>query len=152
MNAVALGPVRRLGQPNTELPFRVVVTDSKGTPFKGALVYLSSGGRPLYEISTNSSGIAEVPSPVSGRIDVRIEVAGYVVNRQVESTDETLFVQLPICSPGEILTMVELGLLAGAAGLAWAGVKYKKAIPKTVAEVILGAVVFNAVFRSSCRS
>jgi hypothetical protein len=56
-----------------------------------------------------------------------------------------------VCGPNEILTKAELGLLAGAAALAGAGWKYKMEALKTTAEIILGAVVFNAVFRANCR-
>lgn len=147
---ITLGLVRRLGQPPIEIPFKVVVTDSRGVPFKGAMVYLSSGGRHLYDVSTNSGGSVEFPG-VSGAIDVRVEVAGYVVTRRVENTDETLFVQVPVCSPGELLTVTELALLAGAGALAGAGWHWKISGLKITSEIILSAVVFNAVFRAGCR-
>jgi hypothetical protein len=149
---MVLGRVRRLGQPPVSIPFKVVVTDSRGAPFKGAKVYLSSNGRPLYDASTDSAGIAEAPAGFTGGpIDVRIEVDGYVINRRVDNTDETLFVQIPVCGDSEILTYPEMGLLVGAAALAWSGVRYKMGALKTTAEIILGAVVFNAVFRANCR-
>lgn len=149
---LTLGPVRRLGQPPVLIPFKVVVADSRGAPFRGAKVYLSSGGRPLYDASTDSAGIAETPVGFAGgAIDVRVEVSGYVINRRVDNTDETLFVQVPVCGDPEVLTYPEMGLLVGAAALAWSGVRYKMEALKTTAEIILGAVIFNAVFRANCR-
>lgn len=148
---ITLGAVKLLGQPPVEIPFKVVVTDSRGAPFKDARVYVTSGGKELYDISTDSGGVAAAPMLSAGRIEVRVEVAGYVMNKVVDNTDETLFIQVPICADGEILTKSELALLAGAAALAGAGWKYKMEALKTTAEIILGAVVFNAVFRANCR-
>lgn len=148
LRTVQLG--RRLGQPpaSEEGAFRVVVVDARGNPFPEAHVAITSSGRPLFEILSDAQG--EVRAPVSGTVDVQVDVRGFRVVRRGVGTEETLFVVLPVCAPGPVLTKVEMGLFAAAAALAGAGSYWKLDLLKLTGEVLFGATVFTAVYRNSC--
>jgi hypothetical protein len=139
----------RLGQRPVEIPFQVVVTDVQGIPFEDALVTATANGRPLYDVSTDAQGRAIIPAR-EGAIDIRVEAAGYVVNRQVVGTDETLFIQIPVCAPQPFLSTPELVALAVSAAITGAGFYFKQDFLKTAGEIGFGAVVFTALGRHSC--
>lgn len=141
---------RRLGQQVVETPFQVVVTDIRGTPFQDAMVTAFVNGQRLYDVKTGHEGIASFPPAKGGVITVRVEAQGYIINRQVESTDETLFISLPVCASQSLLTITEMGILAASGALIWAGSRWKTDVAKTVGELGLGAVIFSAVYRHSC--
>lgn len=141
---------RRLGQQPVETEFQVVVTDIRGTPFQDAIVTAFLNGQRLYDVKTDRGGNASFPSPKGGVIDVRVEAQGYVINRKVENTDETLFISLPVCASQSLITPTELGILAASGALIWAGSYWKTEVAKTVGELGLGAVIFSAVYRHSC--
>lgn len=141
---------RSLGQPPDDLPFKVVVTDSRGNPFPGAKIHISAPLVEPFEITTGTDGEA-LTGHTQGPLDVTVEVNGYVVRRRVEDTYQTLFIQLPVCWNGELFTRMEMGLLAGCAALAGAGWYWKKNWLTVPAEIVFGAVVFNFVFRNNCR-
>jgi hypothetical protein len=139
-------PVFNLGQ--AAIPLQVVVVDIQGVPFKGALVSISSNGRPLFDVSTDASGAAPLKG-VSAPFHVSVSVQGYTASRHVESLDETVFVQLPIHAHQDLLSGLEIGLFAAAGVLGAASVYWKLAPLKVAAEVFFGTGVFSAVFRNS---
>lgn len=140
-------PRARLGQPRDDV-FRVVVVDIRGNPFRDARVSISSGGKPLYDVSTGSGG--EASAPVEGPVDVRVDTDRYSVVRRGVRTDETLFVTLPVCAPAPIVSGTELGLFALAGAMAWSGKRWKSGLLQIGGEVLFGAVVFTAVYRNAC--
>lgn len=124
----------------------VVVTDPNGLPFPNAEVSIDGGAT----ARTDSHGIAAFPNPGSGSRTVRIRVEGFDLVRQGRG-DETLFVQVPVCAPQEILTSPEILACALGAALVGAGLYWKVSPLQIVGEVLFGAAAFTAVYRHSCR-
>lgn len=137
-------PPRALGQ--AAPPWSVVVTDPNGLPFADAEV--SIGGVPVGK--TDSHGVALVPNPGAGSETVRIRVEGLDLVR-TGRTDETLFVQVPVCAPQPFLTTAEILACGLGASLVGAGLYWKQSSLQVVGEVLFGASVFTAVYRHSCR-
>lgn len=148
----------RLGQerlqPPVEIPFRVVVTDIRGNAFGDAKITAYVNGQQLYEVTTDSHGVAAVPlapGVSGGVITVRVEAGGYVVNRKIENTDDTLFISLPVCAPQPFLTTTEVVIMVTAGAMVGAGSHWKQyGFLKMLGELGLGAAVFSAVYRHSC--
>lgn len=146
---------RRLAQsqltPPIEIPFRVVVTDIRGNAFRDARVTASVDGQPLYDVTTDEHGAASLPVSPGRIINVRVDAGGYVANRKVENTDETLFISLPVCAPQPFLNTTEIVIMAAAGAMVGAGNHWKQlSALKMVGELGLGAAVFSAVYRHSC--
>lgn len=125
----------------------VVVVDPRGTPFSDASVTLQ--GRAMPE-KTNGAGVATFSSVPLGEVIVQIRIGAYVL-RARGTTDETLFVTVPVCAPGPFLTGTELvALLLGGAATA-GGIFMKKRALEMLGEILIGAGAFTAVYRHSCR-
>lgn len=128
-------------------PFQVVVVDPMGAPFSGALVTLQ--GEPV-PVKTDSSGVARFTYGSSGEVVAVVQVGDFTVRARGRG-DETLFVKVPVCSPGPLITTAELVVLLLGAGAAAVGAARKQRAIETVGEVLLGAGIFTAVYRHSCR-
>ncbi len=128
-------------------PLRVVVIDPRGTPFAGAQVTLQGQSVPA---KTDSSGVALFQSAPAGDAVVQVKVGDFTVKAR-GSTDQTLFVTVPICAPGPLLTGTELLalLLGGAATVG--GILGKRRPVEMLGEVLIGAGIFTVVYRHSCR-
>lgn len=127
-------------------PLTVVVVDPRGTPFSGAQVTLQGQAMP---VSTDSSGIASFTAP-AGDVVVQVKVAGFTL-RARGTTDQTLFVTVPVCAPGPILTITEMVAMLVGGSAVIGGMVYKKRAAEMFGEILVGASVFNAIFRNSCR-
>jgi hypothetical protein len=135
-----------LGQ-NTE-PFRVVVVDPTGVPFSGAQVTLQGASVP---VKTDSDGVATFTfGSMAGEAVVQVQVGDYTLKARGPA-DQTLFVTVPIAAPGPIVTVVELAALALGTVATVYGLTKKQRATATVGEVLLGAGIFTAVYRHSCR-
>lgn len=144
-----LVPVRlagtQLGQ--GAMPLTVVVVDPRGTPFLGAKVTLQGRATPE---QTNSSGVAVFEGVPAGDALVQVNVGGFTL-RAKGPVNETLFVTVPVCAPGPILTGTEIVALLVGGAAAIGGLIYKKRAAEMLGEVLVGASVFNAIYRNSCR-
>lgn len=138
-------------------PFRVVVTDPRGIPFRGAGVITQTGT--VLSEKTDSDGIAsfdgdslEAQLPKSSGkqvVQVRVTIGDMEIVRE-GPLDETLFVQIPVCAPQPLLTASELLSFALGSALVGAGLYWKVTPLQIVGEVLFGAAVFTAVYRHSC--
>lgn len=148
---LGLVPIRLGGGPRlaqlTASPFTVVVSDPRGTPFKGVQVTIQGQAMPQ---TTDENGRATFPSVPVGQVIANVQV-GDLRMPAAGNSDSTLFVTMPICADGPILTKTELLAILVGGGLAGAGFYWKQGPLKMVGEVILGAAVFTAIYRSSCR-
>ncbi len=128
-------------------PLIVVVTDPRGAPFSGAKVTLQGQTVP---VETDGDGVARFDSARSGQVTVTVQVAGFTI-KKTGSSDETLFVSVPICADGPLLTNTEIiALLLGGAALSF-GLYKKSQVAQILGEMTLGAGIFNLIFRHSCR-
>lgn len=136
--------------------FRVVVTDPRGVPFRDAQV--SIGAQGSLSARTDSSGMAafdaagvarEAAGGANSRFPVRITIGDLSLVRD-GSLDQTLFVQIPMCSPQPFLTLPELISFAAGSAFIGAGLKWKVGPLQVVGEVLFGAAIFTAVYRHSC--
>lgn len=128
-------------------PLTVVVVDPRGTPFKDAKVTLQGQAMP---VSTDSDGIATFSNIPPGDAVVQVKVAGFVMKAR-GSTDATLFVTVPVCAPGPILTPVEIGaILFGGAAVIY-GISNKQRAIELLGELVAGASIFSSLYRASCR-
>lgn len=129
--------------------FRVVVTDDHGRPVRGVRVEVTpsgtsdSGGQ-----TTGSDGVASF-APTASEVTVTLRV-GDLVTRRRARTDETLFVQLPICAPEPLLTKTEIAALLAGGVIAGAGFHWKLEPLQILGEVVFGAAAFTAIYRHSC--
>lgn len=140
-------------------PFRVVVTDAQGVPFRGATVLTLT--RTVLSAKTDSAGVAsfdgdaleaEIPKSAGRQIvQVRVTIGDLETQRE-GPLDETLFVQIPVCAPQPFLTTPELISFALGSALVGAGLYWKVNPLQIVGEVLFGAAVFTAVYRHSCSS
>lgn len=138
----------RLGQ--AQAPFRVVVTDVRGHVLKGATVQLLVAGGPAAGIlTTDAQGQVVFPSVLNGRPVVRVTYGQIVINAEGPS-DQTLVVKLGICAPEPFLTSPEILGSVGGIAIAGAGFYWDISLLRVVGEVLLGAVVFTAIYRHSC--
>lgn len=129
------------------LPLTVVVVDPRGTPFVDAEVTLQGRATPE---KTNSSGIATFHDVPAGDAIVQVDVSGFVMKAR-GTTDQTLFVTVPVCAPGPILTPVEIGaILLGGAAVVY-GISKKLRALEMAGELVAGASIFSSLYRASCR-
>jgi len=145
LQAVSLRPRLILGQ--LSAPFTVVVVDPRGAPFKGARVTIQGQAVP---IDTDSDGVAVFPSAPSGNVTAQVEVDGYKLIKQ-GSSDQTLFVTVPVCADGPLLTNTEIIALLLGGAIAGAGFYTKHRALETVGELVFGGGVFTIIYRHSCR-
>lgn len=135
----------RLAQAQAPVPFKVAVIDVRGNGFSGVQVTLSDGQRAV----TDGNGIATF-NPVSGpRASVTLEVEGLRVVREGPS-DQTLFIDLPICGTPVLLTKTEIVALLGGAACAAGGTVWKIDALAIAGEILVGASLFTAIYRHSC--
>lgn len=125
----------------------VVVVDPRGTPFVGAQVTLQGFAMPGV---TNGSGIATFTGVPAGDVVASVKVAGFSL-RARGSTDQTLFVTVPVCAPGPIVSSAELVALVLGVGATAGGLIYKKRAAEMLGEILIGSSIFSAVYRASCR-
>jgi hypothetical protein len=140
-------PLRRhwLGQLTAAL--KVIVTDPRGAPFKGARITLQGQAMP---VDTDGDGVAVFPSAPSGEVTVQVDVQGYKL-RASGPSDQTIFISVPVCANGPLLMNTEiLALLVGGA-TAGAGFYWKKDVAIMLGEILIGASLFSSVYRASCR-
>lgn len=128
-------------------PLIVVVVDPRGTPFSDAAVTLQGQTVP---VKTDSNGVALFPSAPAGDATVQVKIGDFILKAR-GSTDQTLFVSVPICAPGPLLTGTEIVALLLGGVAAVSGLVYKKRAAEMLGEVLVGAAVFNAIYRNSCR-
>lgn len=125
----------------------VVVVDPRGTPFSGAQVTLQGFAMPGV---TNGSGIATFTGVPAGDVVATVKVAGFSL-RARGSTDQTLFVTVPVCAPGPILTPVEIAaILLGGTAVVF-GISKKLRALEMAGELVAGASIFSSLYRASCR-
>lgn len=134
----------RLGQ-LPSVPYHVVVADPRGAPWKGATVTIGDVSR-----VTDGNGVASFESVPAGYIDARIKIGEFTVDGK-GSSDNTLFVTVPICAEGPLLTNTELVALVTGGALAAGGYYLKKDLLSKVGELVFGASIFTIVYRHSCR-
>jgi hypothetical protein len=128
-------------------PLVVVVVDPRGTPFSGAQVTLQ--GRAMPE-ATNSSGIAKFGDVPAGQAVVQVKVGDYLLRAQ-GSTDQTLFVTVPVCAPGPLLSGTEIvALVLGIAATAGGVVKKYRSL-EVLGEIFIGGAIWTSIYRHSCR-
>lgn len=137
-------PFPRLAQARPD-PFRVVVTDVRGTPFRGVSVAVSGAGQAV----TDAEGTASFGTPPSPEADVTLRI-GDLVSRKHARTDETLFVQLPICAPPRLLTNTEIVAILVGGSMTGAGLYWNVQGLQIVGEIVLGGALFTAIYRHSC--
>lgn len=128
-------------------PLTVVVVDPRGTPFSDAQITLQGQAMPVH---TNSAGVATFPSAPAGEAIVQVRIGQFTL-RAKGPTDQTLFITVPICAPGPLLTGTELVALILGAAAAAGGVLGKRRPLEMLGEVLVGAGIFTAVYRHSCR-
>lgn len=128
-------------------PLTVVVTDPRGAPFSGAKVTLQGQTVP---VETDKSGVATFASAPAGEVTAVVQAGGFTV-KKTGPTDQTLFVTVPVCADGPILSNTELVVLFAGAGVAGFGFYKKSAAAQMVGETLLAAGIFSAVYRASCR-
>lgn len=129
--------------------FRVVVTDDYGRAISGVRVEVSPSGAPdAGGQVTDADGIASF-STTAPEATVTLRI-GELVTRRRARTDETLFVQLPICAPEPFLTKTEIAALIFGTAVAGAGFHWKIEPLQIVGEVVFGAAAFTAIYRHSC--
>jgi hypothetical protein len=145
LQAVSLRPRPILGQ--LSAPFTVVVTDPRGAPFKGAQVTLQGSAMP---VSTDANGVASFPSAPSGQVTAQVSVMGFKLQGTGPS-DQTLFITVPVCADGPLLTNTELLALVLGGAIAAAGFYWKKAPAILAGEILGGSAIFSCVYRASCR-
>lgn len=126
-------------------PFKVAVIDVRGNAFRGVQVILSDGQNAL----TDGDGIATFAQPPKGDVTVTLTVEGLKIVRQ-GNTNQTLFVDLPICGTPRILTNTELIALVAGGAIAAAGVHWKISALSVTGEILVGASLFTAIYRHSC--
>jgi len=128
-------------------PLTIVVVDPRGVPFSGAEVTLQGASLPS---KTDSRGVVTFPAALSGEAVVQVQVGDFTVKARGPA-DQTLFVTVPICSPGPLITIPELGALVLGGAAAIIGMQRKNRAIETLGEVLIGAGIFTAVYRHSCR-
>lgn len=133
----------RLGQLSS--PYHVVVADPRGAPWKGATVTINGISQ-----TTDGNGVASFPSVPVGYVDARIQIGEFNIDGK-GSSDSTLFVTVPICAEGPLLTNTELVALAAGSALTAAGFHWKQGVLKIVGETLLAGGIFTAIYRQSCR-
>jgi len=128
-----------------QAPFKVAVIDVRGNAFTGVKVSLPDGQTAV----TDDNGVATFNTPPRGEVDVTLAIDGLTIVRH-GNTNQSLFVDLPICGTPKILTNTELiALLAGAAVVA-AGTYWKYKPIQMTGEILVGASLFTAIYRHSC--
>lgn len=134
----------RLGQLPSS-PYHVVVADPRGAPWKGATVTINGISQ-----TTDGNGVAAFESISAGPVDARIQLGEFVIDGKGNS-DSTLFVTVPICAEGPLVTNTELVAVIAGGLLTAAGFHWKQGVMKIAGEAILGAGIFTAIYRQSCR-
>jgi hypothetical protein len=145
-----LGQVRLAGRGLGQVasgPFQVVILDPRGTPWAGARVTLQGVALPQV---TDAQGVATFPSAPSGQVTANIELGGYRMTAAGDSSN-TLFVAAPVCAPGPIVSKIEILAIFGGTGLTLLGAHYKQGPVQLIGETLIGAAVFSALYRNSCR-
>jgi hypothetical protein len=146
-----LGQVRLAGGPGLAqvppAPFQVVILDPRGTPWAGARVTVLGMALPQ---TTNSQGVAIFPSVPLGQVTVNVELGDYRMSASGDSSN-TLFITAPVCSPGPVASKVELIGLFGGTVMALVGSHFKTGPVQLIGETLIGAAVFSALYRNSCR-
>src|SRR4029077_5764545 len=116
------------------VPFKVVVIDVRGNGFSGVRVALSDGQTAI----TDSDGAATFANPPKGQVDVTLDNPEFRIVRRGD-TNQTLFVDLPVCGTPRILTNTELIALVAGGAIAAAGVHWKISALSVTGEILVGA-------------
>lgn len=142
-------PARLSQNPSGFLPpkdFKVVVVDSRGNPFFGVTVTLSDGQQQV----TDGDGIATFTFPPrTDRVTATLDVNGTRLVKE-GPTNQTLFVDIPVCGPAKLLTNTEILAILVGGGMAAGGAYWKVSALSTTGEIIVGAALFTAIYRHSC--
>jgi hypothetical protein len=142
-------PAFSMSQVVAPAPFKVSVSDARGNPFPGVRIEISAAGGGKISGTTDASGIAAFPSLPPGDFEAVFYYDGMSLRRKGRS-DETLFVEIPVCAPAPLLTKTEIASLAAGSLLAGAGFLWKLEVLTVVGEVVFGAAAFTAIYRHSC--